>query len=191
MHACNDELDAELNEALHRYADPAEDIRPADLAARVVAASKEQRANGWTWYLRGPAPVLACLLIFVVVAISYQRHTGSRGAARNPIPLRTTPARRLHSLTSETAAAQVHSHVIRAKAFRPPKLDQFPQPRPLSEQERLMLTFVSTAAPEEQRVVAQAGAAPQFMQVAELQSSVTHPSTLNVETPGESHEEHR
>ena len=194
MHAPDDELEVELNEALRTYTDPPENPKAAVLAARVFAAAKGTRTPGWQWLLRGPAPALACLLIFFVLAVSYQKHRPSPRATHNPLASLTAPARTLQALSNHKAAprVQVRTRMIRAKAYRRlPKLDQFPQPQPMSEQEKLMLVFVSTAAPEDQRVVAQASAEPEFMRLAELQSPATHSSTLKTAIPGEPYEEHR
>jgi hypothetical protein len=149
-----EELDRVLDKALAKYAAAAP---RAGLEERVLATVRAERARvpdraWWRW------SVMAALAAMVIVAVTLAwksdrpphpvvanrpatatpaakapaTQAGSKGKA-NPVHLRERGA-------TQTAARRPRSGVVMAGN---PKLDQFPSPRPLSEQEKLLQSYVA------------------------------------------------
>jgi hypothetical protein len=160
-----DEIDRLLDAALAKYA-----AEPrAGLEERVLANLLAERARvpvraWWRWSVAGA--VLA--VVFVAVALAWRSGKSSHpNLANHPpkaiqgvlepatqaasnrdgaaVPPRSSPARRL-------TAPRLHQSVAIAA---PPKLYQFPSPRPLSEQERILANYVAEY-PEHAVLVARA-----------------------------------
>jgi hypothetical protein len=201
MQAPGDELDARLDAALRGYSDPAEAPTPARMVAHVLAASEEKQARDWRWTHWGLAGAAACVLTILILWVPHlrlaapgsgMRRPGTLPSSHDPLASVAVRGHAPHEAPAQMALAPASpSRLARASVRKPPKLEQFPQPRPLSEQEKLMLAFVSAASPAEQRTVAKAAEPPEFVRVAEMQLPVTQPSTLDTETLGAPHEEHR
>lgn len=145
------DLDRVLDAALAKYAA----IEPrTGLEERVLANLRSVNSTGahgawWRWSL---AAVVAAILL-VAITLAWRSHTTSRPAIANHptstdhrsagpekdvahhdanvIPRRPRQTRRTHALGSVPVVAAV------------PKLDQFPSPRPLSEQEQILATYVA------------------------------------------------
>ena len=197
-----DELDRRLEAALRGYADPGEEPNPAALAARVMARAGEQkRWSDWSWIRWGLGAGVACVLALVVAAVLSDRahqadYANQAHQANHPVRGKTAKLATQEAGVSITRAGQSSREVPRlAKALaaarprgartqvpKPPKLEQFPQPQPLSEQERWMLAFVSAASPEDQRVVAEAAEPPEFVRAAGVPLITTQPYKLETET---------
>jgi hypothetical protein len=149
-----DELDRVLDAALAKYA--ATEPR-AGLEERVLAAVRAERARGpdrawWRWSMMAALAAMVIAAITLVWKSDRPQHpvvanhpanatpaakapatqAGSKGKA-NPVHLRERGAIR-------TAAPHPRSGVVMAGN---PKLDQFPSPRPLSEQEKLLQSYVA------------------------------------------------
>ena len=193
-----DELDRRLEAALRGYADPGEEPNPAALAARVLARAGEQkRWSDWSWIRWGLGAGVACVLALVVGAVLSDRaHQDYASQAHHPVRGKTAKLATQEAGVSITRAGQSSREVprlakalsaarprgARTQAPKPPKLEQFPQPQPLSEQERWMLAFVSAASPEDQRVVAEAAEPPEFVRAAGVPLTTTQPYKLETET---------
>ena len=167
-----DEFDRELNAALAKYA--AAEPR-AGLEERVLANLRAEREHGvgragWRWH----ALALAAVTIAVVVALvwRFERQTTERRAGR---PTLTMPGgQHLSPEAGAAIASEPGRPTIQAtkKSGRPglrppqrvlaaaeerPKLEQFPSPQPLSEQERILADYVADY-PEHAALIAQARA---------------------------------
>ncbi len=149
----NDKLDQWLDQALDQYSKV--ELR-AGLEMRVmasVAAERERRAKQriWAWSF---AAASVCAAIVIVLCLggaarreysqsAEQRSQSVKAVTREPEP--STSSRARH----QEAEVQIAKHAPRrtrrsrvelvSKAL--PKADQFPSPRPLSEQEKLLLSY--------------------------------------------------
>jgi hypothetical protein len=147
-----DDLDRVLDAALAKYAA----VEPrTGLEERVLANLRSVKATGahgawWRWSL---AAVAVAAILLVAITLAWRSHTPSRPAIANHptstehrsagpekdvahhdtnvIPRRPRQTRRTHALGSAPVVAAV------------PKLDQFPSPHPLSEQEKILATYVA------------------------------------------------
>lgn len=152
----NDELDRELNTALAKFA--AAEPRTG-LEERILASlrAEQQRAltkSWWRW------PVLAAVAAGLVVSVSVGwrsakpvQNMGKAGAQIGN-NIETSPIRS-HEAASAT---RLKPHVVRHSATvvaSAVKLEQFPSPQPLSEQEKILATYV-TKYPEHAALIAQA-----------------------------------
>jgi hypothetical protein len=144
-----DELDRVLDAALAKYAA----VEPrTGLEERVLAnlRSATPLANGawWKWSL---AAALAAVLL-IVITLAWRSRAASHPAANHPTSTEhrnggrekdvahhdanSTPRRpRLAPRTHAPGSAPVVADV--------PKLDQFPSPHPLSEQEQILASYVA------------------------------------------------
>lgn len=139
-----DELDELLDAALKQYAA----VQPREgLEGRILAQLRSQTAERashawWRWFTAAAA--VAALAVIVTMALrphatsqpkvaqhpSVRLPTPNLAASSEPKPAMKRPKRRVHIV----ADIQV------PKAL--PKLDQFPSPQPLSEQEKLLASYV-------------------------------------------------
>jgi hypothetical protein len=159
-----DALDRELDAALAKYAS----VEPrAGIEERVLAHLRAERTRvadrgWWRWALAATAAAL----IVVAVAVISNSARPSRPANR---PLATTqhlsnPGTQMAKRRSKTVGRRgggpvrrtnrhpADSTVVVAAA---PKLDQFPSPQPLSEQEEILVSYVSEY-PEHAALIARA-----------------------------------
>jgi hypothetical protein len=147
-----DELDRVLDKALAKYA--ATEPR-AGLEERVLAAVRAERARvpDRTWWRWSVMAALAAMVI-VAVTLAWKSDRPPHPVVANH-PATATPAAKAPATQagSKGKANPVHFRErIRTAARRPrsgvvmagnPKLDQFPSPRPLSEQEKLLQSYVA------------------------------------------------
>ena len=140
----SDELDRLLDAALKQYAA----VRPREgLEGRILArirsrtSEPESRAR-WRWLTAAAA---VALVVIITLALrphakpqpTFAQHSSTppapkvAAATSQPRPAINRPKRRLHTV-SETQVAQAL-----------PKLDQFPSPQPLSEEEKLLASYVA------------------------------------------------
>ena len=163
-HHENDALYRELDAALAKYAA----VEPrAGIEERVLANLRAERTRvadrGW-W--RWGVAATAAAVIAVAVAVISNSARPSRPA--NP-PLATTQ----HLSNPGTQMANHHSETVGRRGGGPvrrtnrhpaqstavvtavPKLDQFPSPQPLSEQEKILASYVSEY-PEHAALIARA-----------------------------------
>ena len=139
---------------------------------------------------------MACVLAAVLLAVfskSPMRRQTARLASDRPGALMAGagPTRREVPRLEGAAAQASRLHRARARPRELPKLDQFPQPQPVSEQERQMLAFVSAASPQNQRVAAEAAEPPEFVRAAGMQVPMTQTYRLETEVIGAPHGEDR
>jgi hypothetical protein len=182
------DLEKRINAALATYSDPAESIHPSALAARILATAREeqQKTRWWKWALAVAAPALAALLV-VLFLPEKPKQLPVRLSASVPVPTQITTA-----LAPEKPAVshaivkdRYTKHTI-AKSPEPPKLDVFPTPAPLTEQEKLLVAFVQNVPKEEQKKVAQDSGPIQPITIAKLKLPLLDPSEKeNPETGGD------
>jgi len=146
-----DELDLVLDAALAKYAavEPRAGLQERVLASLRAEQRKPQDHRWWRW---GTAAALAAV---VVVAIAVALRSGKPAPVavhQSPLPVESPRApetqvvhREGNSVaprrpTHKAAATDAHSPEIVAAAT--PKLDVFPSPQPLSEQEKMLESFV-------------------------------------------------
>lgn len=164
------ELNRKIDAALSTYADPAESLNPSALATCVLSAAKEkqQGIQWWRWGLAITVPALAVLLI-VLYFPAKPKIEPVRLSASVP------PPRQIVAMPAPVKPVVPHS-AIKVRYVPPtaqpsrqePKLDVFPTPRPLSEQEKLMVAFVESAPQEAQKQAAQDSGPIQPITIADL-----------------------
>jgi hypothetical protein len=140
----------------------------AGLENRVLANLRAERNRIATrrrwWWAAGTATALAAILVVVWVGGSLrERNPGStagtsmttrREAARGSIQPR--PALQAAERATDVGQRAPANRLVRDLAVvRPPKLAQFPSPQPLSEQEKILVSYV-TKYPKHAALVAQA-----------------------------------
>lgn len=139
-----DKYDRLLDEAIARYADPAEAPSPRLAAARVNAAIRSQRMRRRRWLaILIPATAAVLLTVFAFRSAQPPRHpTADR---RQPQPLQENPALAIVPPPAVNAVVMRHrSKEAETGSLRVlPKLDQFPSPHPLTQEEA---AFVHVAA---------------------------------------------
>lgn len=151
------DFETKFERAVAAYADPDDAGHAEVLAARIVAEMHaRQRRRRWWLSLTVAVPALACLLI---VALHFSRHEPRHPAAEIASTPSITPA--VTAFPKATAADKPHLETVRRQAVRSmprplPKLDQFPAPTALTEQEQFLLQFVAHAPPNTQQLVAKA-----------------------------------
>ena len=150
-----DELDRVLNSALAMFATV--EAR-AGLEERVLANLRtEESTEHRTWRAWGLA---AALLTLTIVAVAWHSSRQTRAPIANQI---ATPAevKPVESGSLQIPVIRSASPVRRAKIpkrqapLENPKLDQFPSPQPLSEQEKILAMYIDTY-PENAALIAEA-----------------------------------
>lgn len=139
----DDDLDRVLNTALALYATvEAREGLEQRILANLRSQESSARSKWWTWGLA--AAVLA--MIIVAVAWSFSGHLRPSVANHPAVP--QTPEPLAPQRTDNTTArdiAPVRKRVVRRTTLRDnnPKLDQFPSPQPMSEQEKLLAMYIN------------------------------------------------
>jgi len=148
-----DELDSMLDAALVKYAA----VEPrAGLEERVLAHLREEQTRGadrglWRWGLAA-----AVVAVFVVaVAVAWRSGKPSQPVIANHasvvMPSPKAPAVVVDARNEKGAVRprnraavhrSAHSSASAAVVAAVPKLDQFPSPQPLSEQEKILASYV-------------------------------------------------
>ena len=151
-----DEIDRELDAALTKYATEPR----TGLEERVLANLRTERARvpartRWHWSLTAAATAIVIVALTLALRSGRTPHpvvANTPGPAlspaqivSNPRPSRRVKPRRSHPLVATTGHAELG----------PPKLDQFPSPQPLNEQERALARYVSEF-PQEATLIARA-----------------------------------
>ncbi len=144
-----DDLDRLIDAALASYADPGPDSGfERRLLARIRTTSSQHRRR-LIWAAGLPALATAGLMLLFVADTSRHTSPGSRQEKVSQIEsARTAPPGMLNA-PSPRAAVGVSMHARRSArsgapmASIPPKLDTFPSPAPLSNEERALVTFVA------------------------------------------------
>jgi len=163
----NDDLDRALDGALARYS--AAEPRPG-LEDRVLASlrAEQLRPAERPWWKWGLAAAVAAIFI-AVIALALRlgnthrpttaAHPGA-AAPTSPIPgtqLASRPANPVHLANASAHKKPVRSSKTQSLVAKTPKLDSFPSPQPLSEQERFLENYVQQR-PAEAVFVAEARA---------------------------------
>jgi len=163
----NDSLDREFDAALAKYAAVEPRIGLEERILANLRAKRERRATNSWWRWSAVAALSALLLVTGVFAWKSRRpaqniaahvlitsqtnaHDGTPNAPQDGVaafPSRKTGAGRQLKTPSRRAPAPVLASA--------PKLEQFPSPQPLSEQETILARYV-TKFPEHAALIAQA-----------------------------------
>ena len=158
----NDDLDRALDAALAKYSavEPRAGLEDRVLANLRTEQSRETTHNWWRWTL---AAVLATAVV-VAVAMGWRSSRPIQPVIANHPPTETQnppePERQAVN-HGENAVPSPHHRTVRrtithqsnAVAAANPKLDQFPSPQPLSEQERALARYVRDF-PQEAELIA-------------------------------------
>ena len=140
-----DELDRLLDAALKQYAavQPREGLE-GRILARMRSETAESASHAWWRWLTAAAAVAALALIITMALRPHARPQPM--VAQHPSG--TLPAAKLAASSQPKKAVQRPTRRVHAvadiqvpKAL--PKLDQFPSPQPLSEQEKLLASYVA------------------------------------------------
>jgi hypothetical protein len=152
------DFEKELEQSLAAYTDPGDTGHPQVLTARVLAAVDGQRKEHRWWLGLGVAlPAFACLVLVAIVVLWQPEHPlqpAEIAAAPSSAPASAATVPALS--TAGTPKERTHAQVARNLAHQQPKLDQFPAPAPLTEQERLLVSFASQTSPDTQQAIVQA-----------------------------------
>lgn len=177
------DLDRTLDAALAKYAT----VEPrAGLEGRILANLRAERSRAperswWAWGLAAAAA--AVFVVAIVLALRPGKALKPVIADHHSVPVQPAGKPEQPSAREEHAAVTLHkpSHQRRSRpqtsesqvvAARVPKLDQFPSPRPLTEQEKLALEYVQSS-PEQAALIARAQVAEAREQ--ELERSAAEP----------------
>ena len=165
------DFESEFELALAAYADPGDAGYPQTLTMRVMAAV-EMRRRKLRWWLAFSiaVPVLVCLLVAALLHLrrAEPQHQETEIAS---IPSTTQS---VAAIPKTDVTAKVHVEAIRNRTVRSvprqlPRLDQFPAPTALTEQEQVLVQFVTYAPPKTQQLVAKAQKEPDKpLRIAEL-----------------------
>lgn len=187
----NDELDLLLDSALSTYADPGDNsgLEERILTRISTPATPAPRRRWMVWAIALPAT--ACLLLFLFSGprpthppISHagqeyrpqqppvlDAHTESQSVPHlQPLPRAKTPTLKAHSRPVTLAANTIPL----------PKLDVFPTPRPLTAEERAVVSILLQAPEPELKALAEA----QKQRDALLSIAAIHISQLEPPDPG-------
>ena len=152
------DFETEFERALAAYADPGEAGHPQVLTARVMTAVEMRRRKLRRWVRISIAiPALTCVLVAVLL------HLRRAEPQHRKIEIASTPptAQAAAAIPKTAVPAKVHVETARNRAVgsvprQLPKLDQFPAPTALTEQEQVLVQFVTYAPPNTQQLVAKA-----------------------------------
>jgi hypothetical protein len=165
------DFENEFERALAAYADPGDAGYPQTLTMRVMAAVEMRRRNLRWWLAFSVAvPALVCLL---VAALLYWRRAEPQHQETETASIPST-TQSVAATPKIAVPARVHVETARNRAVRNaprqlPKLDQFPAPTALTEQEQVLVQFVTYAPPNTQQLVANAQKEPDKpLHIAEL-----------------------
>ena len=160
-HLVEDHLDRVLDAALAEYGT----VAPrSGIEERILASlrARETKRHGawWQWSFAA----LAAMTLMVVVGLAWQRSRTSTPPIvnRRPAPLELVPQKKevaTHD-TLDNPRQKSRRRVVRASPEQivvaaAPKLDQFPSPQPLSEQERFLAMYINQD-PEHAALIAEA-----------------------------------
>jgi hypothetical protein len=152
------ELDRVLDAALAKYT--AVDPR-AGLEERMLATLRAEQARvperGW-WHWIAAGALAAVVVVALAVAWRSGRPHAPVIANHAPTPAPTVQQSGTRTVSNGGALPRAHARRLPPRVVAAnPKLDQFPSPRPLSEQELLLVRYVHEF-PEDAVLIAQAQA---------------------------------
>ena len=157
----SDKLDRTLDVALSKYTsvEPREGLEERIMANLRAADTRSAQSAWWNWRFA----VLAVVLAIAAVAVWQWNKPTQTPIANHPSTLRQAPVGPDLAHRDGNSAQPIKSARWRRPRHRPqhetvaasPKLDVFPSPLPLSEQEKILSTYVSQY-PEHAALVAEA-----------------------------------
>jgi hypothetical protein len=164
----NDMLDRELDAALAKFAaaEPRTGLEERILANLRAEPELPAERSWWRW------PVLAALAVIVVaVSVTWRSGKPVQNIAAHPPATRQTSEISGNQVASRSGSGSIRPHEAgpgrqpntravshTATVVVPtPKLEQFPSPQPLSEQERILADYVADY-PDHAALIAQARA---------------------------------
>jgi hypothetical protein len=154
MHDVSD-FENEFEYALATYADPTDAGYPQALTARVMAAiGARRRKRQWLLGVSIAAPGLACLLI--AISLYLPRHEPQQQAANLASVPAVLPPAIAPTVPSHPKLETARHEIVRNAPRQLPKLDQFPAPAPMTEQEQLLMQFVGHTPASTQQTIAKA-----------------------------------
>lgn len=162
------ELEAELERAIAKYADPRDSGHSHALTAQVMAAVEARRRKRRWWLgIAVAVPVLGCML---VATFLYKDRTELRHQAASTVSVAPSPRTVIAPRTSSPPMLKaVRRQTTHHQARQLPRLDQFPTPSSPTEQEQLLIQLVAHAPPSTQQLVANARTQPSLpLHIAEL-----------------------
>jgi hypothetical protein len=140
------DFEEKFEQALAAYADPGDAGHSHMLTTRVLAAVEDRRRKRRWWLGFGiAAPALACLLLMAIAVLRQPEHA-LRPAVTAMVPT-SAPAMQA-PVVARPRMERVHGPAARSQRRALPKLDQFPAPAPLTEQERLLVNLAAHTSPE-------------------------------------------
>jgi hypothetical protein len=145
-----DELDRLLDAALAKYVD----VDPrAGLENRIMANLRSGQSTTRPWWRWGAAAALAAILIVLALSLRSNRSHPKTANHLQVTPSQRTPSpevRRASGFGSGAVRPHKSRPVLTAHALsrktvvsEDPKLDQFPSPQPLNDQERMLALYVA------------------------------------------------
>jgi hypothetical protein len=162
----NDALDHQLDAALAKFAT----VEPrAGLEERILAnlrIKQKRPAERWWWRWPAVAALAAMIMLTLFPALRSRKPTQNIAVQYPPVPAQSNkPAGTQIANHSESGSIRPHGlsgRRLKPRAFsaatvvvNSPKLDQFPSPQPLSEQETILTHYVRNY-PEHAALIAQA-----------------------------------
>jgi hypothetical protein len=180
-------LDELLDSALSAYssAEPRPGLETRILAkVREASGTADSPSRNWKWLWAGAVACAAVLLI----ALWISRHVLVQAPANNVVRTKeppVEPARKIENSAPVTAANPANHRLRERGASRPqtvavavPRLPVFPAPTPLSEQEKLLLSYYAHTPREE--LIAQSRPDEPPADAAEDQSNIAVPEMIFV-----------
>jgi hypothetical protein len=156
-----DELDRTLDAALAKYAsaEPREGLEERVLANLRAAGTRDAQRAWWNWGFA----VLATVLAIAAVAVWQWNKSTQIPIANHPSTIKQAPVGPDLAHRDGNSARPIKSPQWQRPRHRPqhetvaasPKLDVFPSPLPLSEQEKILASYVA-GYPEHAALVAEA-----------------------------------
>ncbi len=143
------DLDRLLDAALKKYSS----VEPrAGLEDRVLANLhvEQTRVPARTWWQWGLAALAAIVVVAIALAFRSEKHLKPNVVQQTPTPARTPDAPETQIASHEATAPSTRPvrprtsdrRVAAARATPVPKLDQFPSPQPLSEEETILAGYI-------------------------------------------------
>ncbi len=151
-----DEWDQRLDKGLAEYghAEPRVGLENR-IFANLRAEKDRLSRRRWLWVLNAMSAA-AVIVMAIWLGSRYSKPVGKNATSRTQtfehtaqMPVQTADRPQPGQWQNGTATRHVKVHLSRARVANRPKLDQFPSPRPLSEQEKLLQEYVEVTPKDE------------------------------------------